>query len=498
MPHLEISISSEIVPLYQEFERFSTTVLNAYLQKRVKSYIHHLERGIRSAGARTDVTVMTSGGGSVNAGQARLRPVDLLFSGPAAGAIGATFVAKQAGYSDLITYDMGGTSTDVCLIKDSTLPMSAERSIGGFPNRTLQIQINSIGAGGGSIAWVDEGPVLRVGPKSAGARPGPAAYGLGGIEPTVTDANLLLHRLDPSSKLAGEISLDSRLAAGAIARVTAHYPRMDQMAAAEGIISVAVAKMVSAIKEISIARGHDPRDFALFAFGGAGPLHATLVATELEMPTVVVPLAPGNLSALGLLIADLRHNYSVTRIMRLPEADISSLETVFADLEKKARRQLVDVDGVPKEAVELSYSLGMRYVGQWHEIDVPVEVPLPPVKAIETRFHSLYEQGYAHCEPGAPTEVVTFRVGAIGRLPKPRLRPTPERSESLTDALKENRDVYLGGRFQPVPVYRRELMPSGISLQGPAIIEELGATTFITSEYGAHVDELGNVILKRT
>ncbi|MEK6610379.1 MAG: hydantoinase/oxoprolinase family protein, partial [Gemmatimonadota bacterium] len=310
LPGWYVCTSSEVLPEFREYERFTTAVLNAYIGPKVGGYLTSLSASLASRGYAGRVFITTSSGGIMTSEVAARFPVQTVLSGPAGGVAAALELGRVTGFRNLITYDMGGTSTDVCLIEQLEPTITTEQQIAGLPNRTPQIEINSIGAGGGSLAWIDAGGALRVGPRSAGADPGPACYGRGGTEPTITDANLLLRRVPADRPLAGEVLLDDDLARRAIHRLIGRVPGItDEAQLAEGIIRIAVARMVSAIKEISIAKGHDPRDFTLLAYGGAGPMHAALIAEELEIPRVVVPVAPGNFSAFGSLISDLRRDY---------------------------------------------------------------------------------------------------------------------------------------------------------------------------------------------
>ncbi|HEX2174154.1 MAG TPA: hydantoinase/oxoprolinase family protein, partial [Dehalococcoidia bacterium] len=416
LPGVPISLSSEVLPEFREYERFSTTVLNAYVAPVVDRYLERLEAGLRERGCRAELGVMTSSGGIVTADRARRLPVNLLLSGPAGGVAAAQFRAGQAGQGDVITYDMGGTSTDVCLIQAGQPAMTAEAKIGGRPNRTLQIEIHSIGSGGGSIAWIDAGRILNVGPQSAGAEPGPACYGRGGTEPTVTDANLLLGRIEAGRRLGGAIALQAEPARAAVGRLADVFG-LGLEEAAEGILRIAVAQMVSAIKAVSIQRGHDPRDFALLAYGGAGPMHANLIAAELEMPRVIIPLAPGNFSALGVLAADLRHNYVETLLSPTRETSPETVRTALARLTDRGRQQLT-ADGVRPEDARFELSVGLRYRGQLFEIDAPVAPGLTDLGPVERAFYALHESRYGH-SVDAETEIVNVRLSAFGSLPKP-------------------------------------------------------------------------------
>jgi N-methylhydantoinase A len=389
---------------------------------------------------------------------------------------------------------MGGTSTDVCLIEDLEPPLTGEQTIAGYPNRTPQIEINSVGAGGGSVAWLDAGGILKVGPRSAGALPGPACYGRGGTEPTVSDANLVLHRLRPGARLAGEVELDEARAVQAIDALAARLGGVDRLRLAEGIVQIAVARMVSAIKEISIARGFDPRDFALLAYGGAGPMHAALIADELEIPRVVVPPGPGNFSALGSLIGDLRHDHVRTRLVDLRRASLADVTDTLREMEAEGRTRLA-ADGIAPDDVVIQRALGMRYVGQSWEL--PVRLPEPPasVDALETLFRGAHERRYGF-QREAPAEIVSFRLTAIGRVAKPPL-PALATAGTLAGALAERRDVYLDGAWRPLPVYAREGLPAGARLDGPALVDEMGAVTVVPDRWHGVVGGLGELTLTR-
>jgi N-methylhydantoinase A len=494
LPGVFVTTSAEVVPEYREFERFSTTVLNALVAPVFDRYLGALEEALRGQGYRGALELMASSGGIVTTATARRLPVQLVLSGPAAGVAAAVHLGQQCGQRHLIACDMGGTSTDVCLIKDLQPAMTAEGTIAAYPNKTLQIEIHTIGAGGGSIAWLDRGGILQVGPQSAGADPGPAAYGRGGVEPTLTDANLVLGRLR-AGPLDSALRLDRDLAAAAIARLAAHLPGLDTHRVAEGLVRIAVAKMVSAIKQVSIARGHDPRDFALLAYGGAGPMHAAFVAAELDMPRVLVPPSPGNCSALGLLVADARHDYVRTRVWRTLQLDAAALAAVLAELEATARAQLA-ADGVPPERVRLRRALGMRYVGQSFEVEVPLpDDGLPSAPALEQAFYAAHAARYGHSRV-AESEIVNVRLAALGVRDKPALARPPA-GGTLDAARRAARSVVFDGQAHDTPVYDRARLPVAARLAGPAIVEELGATTVIPPDWSAAVDPFGNLILER-
>jgi N-methylhydantoinase A len=430
----------------------------------------------------------------VSAERAARFPVHTVLSGPAGGVAAAVHLGAQLGLSNVITYDMGGTSTDVCLIEGLEPPLTGEQTIGGYPNRTPQIEINSVGAGGGSIAWLDAGGILKVGPRSAGAFPGPACYGRGGAEPTVSDANLVLHRLRPGARLGGEIALDEARAARAIDELAAQLGGIDRLRLGEGIVQIAVARMVSAIKEISIARGFDPRDFALLAYGGAGPMHAALIAAELEIPRVVVPPGPGNFSALGSLISDLRQDHVRTRLYDLRRAALGDVAGTFGEMEAAARADLAG-EGLAPDAVVIQRALGMRYVGQSWELTVRVPDGLDSIGALETLFHAAHERRYGFHHDG-PAEIVSFRLTAIGRVAKPSLPAVPAGGRA-DGARAETRDVCFDGAWLPLPVYEREGLPAGARFTGPALVDEMGACTVVPPGWQAAVGRLGEITLTR-
>src|SRR5438132_1382024 len=420
LPEVFVSTSSEVLPEYREYERFATTVLNVYVAPRVRRYLTSIAARLAERGYRRPLAVMTSNGGTLPAERVVDFPVHSMLSGPAAGVIGAAHVAAASGHANLITYDMGGTSTDVCLVRDGQFAMTTEGRVGTLPNKVLQLEINSIGAGGGSIAWLGAGSFLNVGPQSAGAAPGPACYGRGGEEPTVTDANVVLGRLGPVEPLGGEIRLDAGRARTAVARLAGALG-IDAVLLADGIVKLAVVKMTGAIKEISMMRGHDPRAFALFAYGGAGPLHAAFIAAELGMSRVVVPPMPGNFSAFGLLVADVRHDEVRTRVTRTAELELAELQRLFGELTARARARLAE-DGFAPAAMRVQASLDMRYVGQAFELSVPFEAGLAAMKDVDRAFYTAHEARYAHAT-AHPVELVSlglsaYRVGAKPALPR--------------------------------------------------------------------------------
>jgi N-methylhydantoinase A len=497
-PGLPVSCSADVVAEYREFERFSTTVLNAYLQPLMDAYLAGLEERLTRAGYAHGVLTVGSSGGMMTTETARRLPIRTIFSGPAGGVSQACHVGRVTGTRDLITYDMGGTSTDVCLVRGLAPAMTSDSMVGAFPVKVPQIDMHTVGAGGGSIAWLDVDGSLQVGPRSAGASPGPAAYGLGGAEPTVTDANVVLGRIGTSRRLGGSIDIDPGLARQAVAALAERLGGMGVEALAEGIVTIAVARMTSAIREISIQRGHDPRDFTLIAFGGAGPMHAAAMADEMGIARVLVPRHPGNFSALGLLASDIKHDDVRTRVGTLADR-APLLEDLFAGMEAAAARRL-ELEGFGPGARRLHRSLDLRYRGQAFELNVPVGSGLgedAARRAVEEAFHREHRSVYGHDNRAATIELVNARLTAFGLVAKPAADRYASGAASLDDALVERRPVWFGGVCAECPVWERERLPERARLPGPGIVEEFGATTVLPPGWRAAVDEDGNLVLER-
>ena len=490
-----VCTSAEVLPQFREYERYSTTVLNAYLGPLMATYLDRLQTGLADKGYRRDVYIMTSNGGVSTVDRAKRLPIGTVLSGPAGGVAASMHLGGLLDRPNLITCDMGGTSTDVCLIEGLRVPVTNEQTIGGFANRMPQIEINAVGAGGGSIAWLGAGGILSVGPQSAGAAPGPACYGRGGVEPTVTDANLVLGRLDPGNRLAGRIALDPELAMAAIRRLGENLPGLSAHALAEGIVRIAVARMVSAIKQISISNGFDPRDFTFLAYGGAGPMHAVAIAEELEMQTILVPLGPGNFAAFGSLISDLRRDYAQTFTRQLRETDWAEIDATYRRIEVEARASLVR-EGVPADRVVTRRAAGMRYLGQSWELSVEVPEAIASLPALEAAFAEVHDRRFGH-KSGGNIEIVSFRVAAIGEVGKPRLPDWPI-GGTLADALQARRPVFFSGAFVDTPVYQRDRLPRAGRIAGPAVIEESGSTTVLPPGWRASVLQFGDLLLERS
>ncbi|MDO8057030.1 MAG: hydantoinase/oxoprolinase family protein, partial [Candidatus Hermodarchaeota archaeon] len=417
-PNLPVSISSQILPEYREYERFSTTILNAYVTPVLSQYLKRLEESLNSIGIQAPLLIMQSHGGVLQSSIARTHAVRLLFSGLAGGTLGGRFSSQVLKQDNVITFDMGGTSTDVALVIQGAIQETSEGTIDGLPCRVPMVDVNTVGAGGGSVAWIDKGQVLRVGPKSAGAVPGPAAYGLGGEMATVTDANLILGRLNPKYFLGGDIKLEEPLARDSIQAV-ADQIGLSITECAYGIIRVVNANMERAIRVVSIQRGHDPRDFALTAFGGAGPMHAWALAEDLGIPRVIIPNTPGLHSALGLLATNLRIDQSQTVLESTTTPDIKHLLKTFRKLVIQLL-ETMEQQGIEKAAVQLTNFADLRYQGQAYEITLPVPHPNQSktwIKELEQRFHSRHKQIYGYAAASSPVTIVNLRVEATHAMP---------------------------------------------------------------------------------
>jgi N-methylhydantoinase A len=502
---LPVSISHEILPEYREFERTSTTIVNAYLVPVMSGYLAEIET-IAEARSRAGsihlkrapagkkasrVRIMQSNGGILSARAAAKEPVKTILSGPAGGVLGAQYVAEVAGFDRIISFDMGGTSTDVALMDSSNgevLATTSESIVSGVPIAVPMLDIHTVGAGGGSIARFDRAGALRVGPESAGAEPGPICYGRG-EKPTVTDANLILGRIPESGLLGGAFKLDLQRARTYMNR--ARGPMHSAEAFAQGIVDVANAVMEKAIRVISVERGHDPRDYTLVAFGGAGALHACELAASLEIPRVLVPCSPGALSALGILRADVTKDLSRTvRFEAETAADARpKLLQYFAALEQEGRKQM-HTEGFSGGAIQIRRSLDMRYAGQSYELDVPL------AGNFIAAFHRAHEKRYGYFDHSRSCEVVTLRARFTGRTPKPALAKLKPGSASAAAAFISMSKVSLNGRPKRTPIYERSRLLAGNRIPGPAIITEYSATTLLPLSWSARVDKYGNLILE--
>ena len=497
LPHLYVSASSDVLAEFREYERLSTTVLNAYVGPVMNRYLAELEERVKRLALPVRPHILLSNGGVATLAHARERPVFTMASGPSAGVTGAVFVAQRAGIADVVGFDMGGTSTDVCLVEHGVPAIASEKSYHGHPVKGAMLDVHSIGAGGGSIAWVDPGGFVRVGPRSAGAEPGPACYGRGGAEPTVTDANLVLGRLDPGTRLAGTVALDPRRAEAAIGEHVARALGRPVAETAATVIAVVDAAMAGAVRLAAVARGADPRAFTLVAYGGAGPMHATAVARQLGMRRVLVPPDPGVLCALGLIVSDLKTEFSRTRLARLDRVSATALEAAFRELEEEARRW-AERAGFRASDVRLARAADMRHARQNHELAVaaPPRLGRDGLARLERDFHAAHERAYGYAAPAEPVEAVTLRVTATIPVAPPTLPALASRTGTLRDARTATRRVWFARTgFVACPIYARTKLPRGARLRGPAVVEQLDATTVIEPGDVAQVDRLGNLIV---
>jgi N-methylhydantoinase A len=486
--HRAVTTSSALLPVFREVERTSTAALNAYVAPRMDRYLASLERRLEEEGLRAPLEVMRSGGGTFTAGLAAREPVHSLLSGPAAGAWGAAALGRAAGLRDLIGCDMGGTSTDVTLIESGRPATTAEGEIDGLPFAVTTTDIHTVGSGGGSIAWRDPGGALRVGPRSAGAEPGPAAYGHGGRLPTVTDANVVLGRLDPEVRLGGAMPLRDDLALQAV-RELAEELDLDPNTCADGILRVVEAQMAKALRVVSVERGRDPRGFALVPFGGAGPLHQAALAAELGCREVLVPPNPGVLSALGLLAAPITTDRALSRLTVLADAERDELGRAWDRLADEARRT---VEAQDVEVAAERRTADLRYHGQAHELEVDADDPEPD--RLAQRFHDAHRERYGYAQPEEAVELVTLRVRAEGpakELPLPRLVGGGD----VDAATLATRDVLVDGAPTPTAIVDRAALGTGARLEGPAVVVGLDATCFIAPWQTGEVDEHGSLRL---
>ena len=505
-PNEDVVASSEILPEIREFERVSTTALNAYLQPVVGSYLGKLQDALDSEGFKGTFHIVQSNGGVMSTKTARRLPVRTALSGPAAGVIAAAEIAKTAGFPNVITGDLGGTSFDVSLIADGRSVLAAQTTIDfGLVIRTPMIEISTIGAGGGSIAHVDKGGLLQVGPESAGSRPGPVCYGQGNDRPTLTDANVVLGRINADRPIGGKLArLDVDAAKAAIAKHVAEPLGIDTMAAAEAIVRVANARMAGAIRLVSIERGHDPANFALMPFGGGGALHAGALVQEVGLQSALVPRFPGITSALGCVIADLRHDQVRTVNLMLDALDAAALDRLMAS-EGQAAERVVEDAGVAVERIDIVYELDMHYMGQTHTIAVPLPVTLKDgttgisATIIRAAFETVYRASFSRLLPGIAMRIVTLRTAAIGRRPSFDLTAlAPPAGATLEAAARGTRAIWFGTGWRDASVWSRLDLPVGAVVAGPAVLEQADATTIVDPGLSARVDVLGNVILERT
>jgi N-methylhydantoinase A len=498
-PGLFLTTSHGIAPEFREYERFSTAVVNSYLGPVMKTYLEDLEPRLSDLGFSGATHVTQSNGGTLTSSVAAAEPVRTLLSGPATGVTGALAVARQAGVSNFITFDMGGTSTDVSLIENGKPTLGAQRTVNGYPLKMPMLDIHTVGAGGGSIAYVDNGGLIKVGPQSAGAAPGPACYGAGGLEPTVCDANVVLGTLDVTSMLGGRLKASKELAEAAITNLATRL-RLQKMETAQGVVSVVVANMARAIRLISVQRGLDPREFTLVAFGGAGPLHAARLMQELEVPRVLIPRHPGLLCAMGLLMADLKRNDSITAHLKVERRQEAAIQGMFHDLQEKARRWFA-IEQIDPTSQHIARSVDARYVGQNHELSILLPEDIGPqsiVDVVQEAFHTEHERVFGFKVVAQDVELVTFRTEATARVPKVSVRAHEPAQWSVDASLIGVRDVWFGeqGDYLRTRIYDRDRVGPGHLIVGPDFVQQWYTSVLIPPMMIGRVDQNLNIIVE--
>ena len=493
-PEVYVATSSQVSPEFREYERTATTVVNAYVGPKTAQYLRAFETSLQHVLPRADVLIMQSNGGTATVGSVVETPVRTLMSGPVAGVVGAKFLADQLELRDVITVDVGGTSCDMAVVPGE-IAFQSQSQVGSHVIRAPSVDMHTIGSGGGSVAWLGPGQVLKVGPRSAGAEPGPACYGRGGTEATLTDALLVLGALDEASFLGGRMAIRADLAKAAVARCVGEPLGMSPERAAAGIVRVLTSQVALAMRSITVERGYDPREFSLLAFGGAGPTLAVHLARELGIPSVVVPEDPGNFCAFGMLVSDIRHDVVRTRIGLLDEVPRAELATLFDELRAECAAGLAE-QGVARDRMALEQYVDMRYVGQSYEVMVPLRETSGEMdfSRLESDFHQLHERRYGHKAPGERVEVVAFRVRGVGLIGKPRWQSEPLTADDAPRPLGERAQLFDVGRgFEPTPVYRRSALKPGARLRGPAIVEEPSSTTILGPDHVLSLDGFWNL-----
>lgn len=493
-----LTVSSEFLPSIRFYDRISTTVLNSYVGPILKSYLSSLIKKLKDIGFKGVLLIMQSNGGVVSPEIAMERAAVTLLSGPAAGPVAGIEYTSVQGYDDCITIDMGGTSFDAALIKEKTPLVTTEGEINRLRIALPMLGIVTIGAGGGSIGWVDEGGLLRMGPQSAGSKPGPACYNLGGELPTCTDADLVLGYLDKDFFAGGKIRLNYDRAVKAIKDKIADPLGMDVVEAAAGMYRVINVNMASGVREVSVKRGHDPREFPLVVAGGAGPVHACMISLELEIPVMIIPKESSIFCAAGMLMSDLKHNFIRTYSTHLNNIDMKQFGSLFQEMEKEAS-ELLKSEHIPEDSIQHTHSLDMRYVKQYHEVNIEItkeEVEKGDIESIALKFHPEHNRlyGYSLEEEETPIELINLRLSSIGKTVKPEFRQEKYDREDPSKALKKRRQLYipLKNVFEEVPVYDGHRLRYGNRIEGPALIEQVNTTTFITPEYNVICDMYGS------
>ena len=502
-PEAYVSLSSEVLPQFREYERFTTTALNAFIGPKVANYLNNLSKSLNDNGFKGDFHLMQSSGGVATVQAAAQKPVSLLMSGPAAGGLGGMWVSELVGHQNVVVLDMGGTSTDISVIKNKQIRMKhlLDTKIGDYSAMVPMLDVSTIGAGGGSIAYVDEGGFFRVGPKSAGADPGPACYGFGGDQPTVTDANLVLGRLNPDYFIGGRMKLKKDLSTEAIKKNLCNKLKMSVEEAAHGLLKIVNHSMIQAVRKESIRRGLDIRKYSLLACGGAGPLHACELAEQLGMKLVIIPPNPGILSALGLMATDMNYDYSRTELQLATKVDLDKIKTDYAELEESAYERLTK-DRVPEDRRILYRVADCRYEGQGYELRVDFsdgEVTEDAIKTVVENFHNAHESEFGMAFMDNDVEIVNIRVLGIGKIPELKWPKLGKGSEDPSQAFRYEKMVLFNqngtSEKMAAKVYEHEDLKSGNVIKGPAIVEQMDSTAVITPGRHATVDDFGNIIV---
>lgn len=506
LPGVPVFLSSEVLPEIREFERTSTTAVCAYVGPLLASYLGRLEQSTQSLGLPA-LHVMASSGGVLEVPEVLTMPAMVVESGPAAGVVAAAHIGRELGLANLISFDMGGTTAKASLIEEGRVETTSEYEVGGsgnvsrwlhgtgHPIRVPVIDLAEVSAGGGSIAWIDPGGALRVGARSAGAEPGPVCYGLGGTEPTVTDADLVLGYLDPAHLLGGALEVDIDRARNAIDEQIAGPLGLDVTSAALGIVNVVNNAMAEALRVVSVERGHDAREFSLIAFGGAGPVHAAALAEELEIPRVVVPPIAGGFSALGLVASDIKRDYVRTFYTQLDEADLDALNAAYEEMEDTARRMLAGTS-VPEERWRIERQGDLRYTRQAYELTVPVpggRLDAPALAAVGSTFHERHRQTYGHDNPDEAVQLVNIRVTATGSLERLSISAA---GQGAADAVVERTVHFAEVGPMSCPVHRRETLAAGVRIAGPAVIEAMDSTILVPPGWQAATDDKGYIVME--
>lgn len=511
LPKTYVSLSSEIAPEYREYERTSTAVVNAVLMPTVSGYLNDLQREIRKLGVKAPSCIMQSDGGIATKSTVAKKPVSMIESGPAAGVIASAFYGKLLGIENILSFDMGGTTAKAGAIREATPEVVSEYEVAGkvhsgrivkgsgYPVRHSFIDLAECSAGGGTIAWVDRGKALQVGPISAGAEPGPACYGKGGKQPTVTDADVVLGRLNPKYMLGGEMKIHPKLSEKAILKEICEKVRLELTEAAAGIIKITNSAIAKILRIVSVERGHDPRDFVLMCFGGAGPMHGCALAEELNLTKIIVPHNPGLFSAHGLLAADFKNNFVKALMKLMDEVEVKKVEAAFQELEVKGAK-LLEKQRVPKANMHFIRQMDLRYFGQSYELAIPTSTPFTEDVLRQTveSFHKKHIAIYGYAVRDEAVELVNVRLIAVGLVEKPKLKEKPlHREKPLKEAVAAKRKVFFeqNGEYIKAPIYGREKLKAGNIINGPAVIEQYDATTVVYPDWVAKVGRFGNIVL---